>query len=444
MSICNEIENKFYEENKDISDSYYLIFIEFNPYESNIKVTVDKDEIKKNNSLNLCAGKSFEKSLEKWIERLPSILSEKYGHYENFVIGFHGTDFDCKKLIDSFKKSDLNIIFKHYAIKNFDDKLKIIDKIFEEVNSEKELFNEIIDLLTNFRRYLNRDDLDYKCKNNAIKELSNKLKEHLKFYREKETSFIQKEKQKLDDSIGSINENIASLREQLNNRKKNQNKIEREIEEFQYNFSLKIKEIKNKYLSEFDFKRKNSESVFASALNRSSRNNSGSVFASALNRSSRNNSDSVFYCHSSKKFGNSFISDDFKFFVSDLQSNFTKEIKTIVDEKLKKWKEIISINSSYFIFSSSMDFDSLNDFDDLKNKLEENFSDIIIKEKERIERQKEEIEKSFSDSISKIEKEIRYEEKNIKSIESKKQNIQTSKSELLEKIEKQADMLVEI
>ena len=433
MSICNEIENKFYEENKDISDSYYLIFIEFNPYESNIKISIDGDEIKKTSKLNTC-GKSF----EEWIDRLPSILSEQYDHYGNFVIGFQGTDFDYNKIHEAFENSKLHIKWCYYNIKGFDDKLKIIDKIFEEVNSEKELFNEIIDLLTNFRRYLNRDDLDYKCKNKALKELSNKLKEYLKFYREKEISFIQKEKQKLDNSIESINENIASLIEQLNNRKNNQNKIEREIEEFKNNFSVRVKEIKNKYLSEFEFRK-----------NKSSSSSTWDGFLPPTKDhiyKKKSNSRSTWdgFLTPRKTFVSSVFSDDFKVFVSDLQTNFIKEINTIVHQKQKKWEEIISINDFYSIFNPPIDFDSLNDFDDLKNKLEENFSDIIIKEKERIERQKEEIERSFSDSISKIEKEIKSEEKNIKSIEFKKQNIQISKSELLQKIEEQADMLLEI
>ena len=104
MSINNEIENKFYEENKDISDSYYLIFIEYTPYVSDIKISIDRDEVKKNSKLNPC-GRAF----EKWIERVPSILSEKYGYDANFKVGFHGADFDYDKIRGAFENSELNI-----------------------------------------------------------------------------------------------------------------------------------------------------------------------------------------------------------------------------------------------------------------------------------------------------------------------------------------------
>lgn len=166
-------------------------------------------------------------------------------------------------------------------------------------------------------------------------------------------------------------------------------------------------------------------------------------------------------------------SKEFQSLVRNYQNSFKKDIRTIVDDEIKKWKEnlnvafddeenfkfknkqhldIFSIFLQLLDFDSlnlSINFDSLNNFDDVKNKLDENISIIIDKEKERIEKQKEKIEKSFSDLLSKQEEEIKSKEEEIKSLESKKQNIKLPIStvkyiELLQRIEKQANSLVEI
>ena len=161
-------------------------------------------------------------------------------------------------------------------------------------------------------------------------------------------------------------------------------------------------------------------------------------------------------------------SKEFQSLVRNYQNSFKKDIRTIVNDEIKKWKENLNVafddeenlllNSFLNAFVNPIvffkdlhliNFDSLNNFDDVKNKLDENISIIIDKEKERIEKQKEKIEKSFSDLLSKQEEEIKSKEEEIKSLESKKQNIELPISivkyiELLKRIENQVNSLVEI
>lgn len=467
MSINNEIENKFYEENKKSSE-YYLLFIEYNPYASNIKITVDEKEIESSSSLH-----PLDYTFEEWIDKLPLNFSEEYEDCKKIKIGFHGTHSDKEKLIKVFDESELKIIdLKHYPILNFNDKLKIVEQIYSETNSEKKIFSEITNLSYNFIRCSdNNENLKDTVKYEQIEELSNKLKDNIKSCYEREEDFIKKEKQKIDISIDSIRNNVTSLSERLEKTKEIKNKILGEIEEFQKKFPKEAQRIKDESLSIFIFenvrdwlnlkitmldiissetdKRKNSSNV--------SSNNKNNPWAEL-----RKNKSHIF--SSNKVFDSSvFIisSEKFQSLVYEFQYWIIEVIKTIVNNELKKWKE--NLNDLQFIFDHKdnslksflqafvdclggrylINFDSMN-FDDVKNKLEENFSDIIYREKERIEKQKEKIEKSFSDLCSKIKEEIKEKEEEIKEKEEEKRNIQSPNIELLQEIEKQVDSLVAI
>lgn len=249
----NEIEDKFYEENKDSNKC--LVFIKYNPYVSDLKITINKKNLARNSELNI--GKC---KFEDWIELLPLRLSKEFIYYKNFKIGFQGNNFDYDNLNKIIEKSNLNIKKIHielsyFPIQTFDDKLKIIDQIFEEISGEKESFSEIIYLLDNFKR-----DLDYNedledNKYSLIKDLSKKLQDKIKFYYEREyerkDDFIEKEKQKIDNSIKSIKNDIDSLKDHFSKTEEIKNKIDREIEEFQNNFFEEAKNIKDEFLSEF-------------------------------------------------------------------------------------------------------------------------------------------------------------------------------------------------
>ena len=249
----NEIEDKFYEENKDSNKC--LIFIKYNPYLSDIKISINKKNLARNSELNI--GKC---KFEDWIEKIPTSLFKEYPYDKNFKIGFHGNLLAYDNLNKVIKKSklnikEINIELVYYPIQTFDDKLKIIEQIFEEIGSEKESFSEIIDLFDNFKRDLDyNEDLEDK-KYSLIKYFSKKLQDKIKFYYEREyeikDDFIEKEKQKIDNSIKSIKNDIDSLKDHFRKTEEIKNKIDREIEEFQNNFFEEAKNIKDEFLSEF-------------------------------------------------------------------------------------------------------------------------------------------------------------------------------------------------
>lgn len=464
MSNNNEIENKFYEENKK-SSKYYLLFIEYNPYAPNIKITVDGKEIESSSSLH-----PLDYTFEEWIDKLPLNLSEEYEDCENIKIGFHGTNSDKEALIKVFDKSEVKIIdFINYPILNFNDKLKIVEQIYSEINSGKKIFSEIINLLNNFRRDLdNNENLKDTVKYGLIEDLSNKLKDNIKSCYGREDDFIKKEKNKIDISIGSIRKNITSLREKLGKTKEIKNKVESYIQEFQNKFPESSKEIKDKYLNEF-------QSEIQDYLGSKKPNNNDDICAEIIyaKKAERGNKEHYTFnpnfCNNERKNFKTFVwpptiisSEKFQSFVYDLQVEFRKDIKTIVDDEFSKWKE--NLNDLQFIFDNKdnllksflqafvdclggrylINFDSMKNFDDVKNKLEENFSYIIDKEEQHIEKQKEKIGKSFSNLCFNIKEEIKEKEEEIKEKEEEKRNIQSPNIELLQEIEKQVDSLVAI
>lgn len=495
MLINNEVQNKFYEKNKKSSE-YYLLFIEHNPYATNIKITVDEKEIESSSSLH-----PLDYTFEQWIDKLPSNLSEEYEDCEKIKIGFHGTNSDKENLIKVFDKSEFKIIdFIHYPIQTFDDKLRIVDQIYSEIYTKKESFSEIICLFDNFKRYLdNNENLKDTDKYILIEDLSNKLKDNIKSCYRREDDFIKKEKNKIDISIDSIRNNITHLSEKLDKTKEIKNKILVEIEEFQKKFSKEAEKIKDKYLSSFESEMQDNlglkPTIFDLIPDHYKRDNNSDLdsnnkdilaeIISAKKAERGNKKYNTF--HSNKIFDPSFFiihSEKFHSFAYEFQNKVIKDIKTIVDDEFEKWKENLTVDLKFAfdnednsrfsikkifgifsksalsllgflnnifdddifddIFDLSINFDSMKNFDDVKNKLEENFSYIIDKEEQRIEKQKEKIEKSFSDLFSKKEEEIKSKEEEIRAKESEKQNIHSPNIELLQKIEKQADSLVAI
>ncbi len=108
------------------------IFIKYNPYKVETKITIDGKNIKKNSALHV-----QDKRLQEWIEDLPQILVEEC-NAKDFHIKFHGTllDYEDLELVASEAKvNGINIMCEHIPAKEVKDKEQQIALIFEEIKA---------------------------------------------------------------------------------------------------------------------------------------------------------------------------------------------------------------------------------------------------------------------------------------------------------------------
>lgn len=110
------------------------VFIKYNPYKLETEIRVDENPLAKNSKL----GERVENGtrLQEWVEHLPKDLMDEYNDTE-FSITFHGTlmDYDDLKEILELSKArgDLSFELKHRIAKETEDKEKLIDKVFQEI-----------------------------------------------------------------------------------------------------------------------------------------------------------------------------------------------------------------------------------------------------------------------------------------------------------------------
>lgn len=114
------------------------VFIKYNPYKVETKITIDEKEVKKNSALNV-----GEVRIQEWIENLPRILVEEC-NTKDFKIKFHGTLLDYEDLVSVVKEAKgqgINIECEHIPAKEVKDKENAIAEIFHRI--QKGPFEEL-------------------------------------------------------------------------------------------------------------------------------------------------------------------------------------------------------------------------------------------------------------------------------------------------------------
>ena len=106
------------------------VFIKYNPYKLETDAKINGEDVREYGPF-LKKGKR----LQEWIEKLPDMLRE-VGNDKNFHIVFRGIspDFEDLQLIaENAKKDGFNIMCEHEHATETEDKIPVIEKIFEDI-----------------------------------------------------------------------------------------------------------------------------------------------------------------------------------------------------------------------------------------------------------------------------------------------------------------------
>lgn len=120
------------------------VFIKYNPYTIETKITVDGKQLADNSTLGerIVSGSR----LQEWVEDLPQLLIDEYND-RDFDIVFHGTLLDYEDLTEVFTKAyeenKLTAKLDRKPAKETSDKEVLIDKVFEKI--QKGPFDELRD-----------------------------------------------------------------------------------------------------------------------------------------------------------------------------------------------------------------------------------------------------------------------------------------------------------
>lgn len=108
------------------------IFIQYNPYRLETKITVDGNPVKQNSRLNVS-----DRRLQEWIEELPQILLDELSS-RDYRIVFKGAllDYeDLESVVQTARKQGFTIILEHMATKEADDKEKELKELFHQIQA---------------------------------------------------------------------------------------------------------------------------------------------------------------------------------------------------------------------------------------------------------------------------------------------------------------------
>ncbi|MDO5003885.1 MAG: dynamin family protein [bacterium] len=134
------------------------VFIKYNPYNLETKVTVDGKKLAQNSKLREKITNGSR--LQEWVEELPSILIDEYNDTD-FDITFHGTLLDFEDLTevftDAYNDGKLTAKLDRKPAKETSDKETLIDDVFKEIQNGP--FNELKDdeILNSFENAKNSD-----------------------------------------------------------------------------------------------------------------------------------------------------------------------------------------------------------------------------------------------------------------------------------------------
>lgn len=121
------------------------IFIKYNPYNLETKMTVDGKNLAQNSKIGerIISGSR----LQEWVEDLPQMLIEEYNDTD-FDVVFHGTLLDFEDLTEvftrAFERGELNVKLDRIPAKETSDKENLIDEVFKEIQEGP--FDELKDL----------------------------------------------------------------------------------------------------------------------------------------------------------------------------------------------------------------------------------------------------------------------------------------------------------
>lgn len=112
------------------------VFIKYNPYKLETKITVDGKELKENSQIR---EYSLNTRIQEWIEELPTLLYEECNDTA-FDITFYGTlpDYDDLEAVISqyrLEKDTPSLVFQlhHKQAKEIADKEASIERLFQEI-----------------------------------------------------------------------------------------------------------------------------------------------------------------------------------------------------------------------------------------------------------------------------------------------------------------------
>ena len=112
------------------------VFIKYNPYKLETKITVDGKELKENSQIR---EYSLNTRIQEWIEELPTLLYEECNDTD-FDITFYGIqpDYDDLEAVISqyrLEKDKPNLVFQlhHKQAKKIPDKEASIERLFQEI-----------------------------------------------------------------------------------------------------------------------------------------------------------------------------------------------------------------------------------------------------------------------------------------------------------------------
>lgn len=111
------------------------VFIKYNPYKLETKITINDKAPAQNSPLTEKAAQG--NRLQEWIEELPEILKNEYND-DSFEIVFHGTIEDYDDIAEVFQKAYNSNVLSYVKLdripaKETADKEKLIDDIFKEI-----------------------------------------------------------------------------------------------------------------------------------------------------------------------------------------------------------------------------------------------------------------------------------------------------------------------
>lgn len=134
------------------------IFIKYNPYKLETKITVEGQQLAENSKLRE-KGESGSR-LQEWVEELPGIFMDELND-RDFEVTFHGTILDYEDVVDAFQTAErdgkLHVSLKRESGEEIGDKEAAIDAIFQDI--QKGPFDELRDeaVLNAFRNAKSSD-----------------------------------------------------------------------------------------------------------------------------------------------------------------------------------------------------------------------------------------------------------------------------------------------
>ena len=121
------------------------VFIRYNPYKLETKITVDGKKLAQNSKLGERTASGAR--LQEWVEELPRILIDEYNDTD-FEVTFHGTLLDYEDLTvvftEAYERHELTAMLERRPAKETKDKEVLIDKVFKEIQGGP--FDELRDV----------------------------------------------------------------------------------------------------------------------------------------------------------------------------------------------------------------------------------------------------------------------------------------------------------